>query len=43
MNYAQAEKMLKSCGQEHVLAYWRKLSKKERGELLEQGCFGVRQ
>ena len=36
MNYAQAEKMLKSCGQEHVLAYWKKLSKKEQGELLEQ-------
>ena len=36
MNYAQAEKMLKSCGQEHVLAYWKKLSKQERGELLEQ-------
>ena len=36
MNYAQAEKMLKSCGQEHVLAYWKKLTKKEQGELLEQ-------
>ena len=36
MNYTQAEKMLKSCGQEHVLAYWKKLSKKEQGELLEQ-------
>ena len=36
MNYAQAEKMLKSCGQEHVLAYWKKLSKKEQAALLEQ-------
>ena len=36
MNYTQAEKMLKSCGQEHVLAYWKKLSKKEQAALLEQ-------
>ena len=36
MNYAEAEKMLKKCGQEHVLAYWKKLSKTERAELLEQ-------
>lgn len=36
MNYTEAEKMLKSCGQEHVLAYWKKLSKKERTALLEQ-------
>ena len=36
MNYAQAEKMLKSCGQEHVLAYWKKLSKKEQAALLGQ-------
>ena len=36
MNYAQAEKMLKGCGQEHVLAYWKKLSKKEQDGLLEQ-------
>ena len=36
MNYAQAEKMLKSCGQEHVLAYWRKLSKREQSALLAQ-------
>ena len=35
MNYAQAEKILKSCGQEHVLAYWKKLSKKEREELIK--------
>ena len=36
MNYAEAEKMLKGCGQEHVLAYWKKLSKKEQAALLEQ-------
>ncbi len=36
MNYAQAEKMLTSCGQEHVLAYWKKLSKREQTELLSQ-------
>ena len=36
MNYAEAEKMLKSCGQEHVLAYWKKLGKKERESLLKQ-------
>ncbi|MGN0832849.1 MAG: UTP--glucose-1-phosphate uridylyltransferase [Kiritimatiellia bacterium] len=36
MNYAQAEKMLKSCGQEHVLAYWKKLSKREQSALLDQ-------
>ena len=36
MNYAEAEKMLKSCGQDHVLAYWRKLGKKEREALLAQ-------
>ena len=36
MNYAEAEKTLKSCGQEHVLAYWKKLSKKEQTALLEQ-------
>ena len=36
MNYAQAEKMLKSCGQEHVLAYWKTLSKKQQSELLAQ-------
>lgn len=36
MNYAQAEKVLKNCGQEHVLAYWKKLAKKERTLLLEQ-------
>ncbi len=36
MNYAQAEKLLKSCGQEHVLAYWEKLSTSERKTLLSQ-------
>ena len=36
MNYATAEKMLKSCGQEHVLAYWKTLSKAERAALLAQ-------
>lgn len=36
MNYAQAEKLLKSCGQEHVLAYWKNLSKSERANLLMQ-------
>ena len=36
MNYAQAKKLLEGCGQDHVLAYWKKLSKKEQGELLEQ-------
>ena len=36
MNYNEAEKLLKSCGQEHVLAYWKKLSKAEREALLVQ-------
>lgn len=36
MNYAEAEKLLKSCGQAHVLEYWKKLSKNEREELLAQ-------
>ena len=36
MNYAQAEKMLKLCGQQHVLAYWKKLSAKDRAALLGQ-------
>ena len=36
MNYAQAEKILKSCGQEHVLTYWKKLGKKDQEALLEQ-------
>src|SRR5574344_2970920 len=36
MNYAEAKKMLDGCGQEHVLAYWKKLSKSEQNALLEQ-------
>ena len=36
MNYAEAEKLLKGCGQEHVLAYWKKLNKKEQEALLAQ-------
>ena len=36
MNYAEAEKTLKGCGQEHVLAFWKKLSKDERASLLAQ-------
>ena len=36
MNYAEAEKLLKGCGQEHVLAYWKKLNKKDQEALLAQ-------
>ncbi len=36
MNYEEAERLLKKCGQEHVLAYWKKLGKKEREALLAQ-------
>ena len=36
MNYSEASKVLASCGQEHLLAYWKKLSKTERTELLKQ-------
>ena len=36
MNYEEAEKLLKGCGQEHVLAYWKKLSKKDQTALLAQ-------
>ena len=36
MNYAEAEKVLRKCGQEHVLAYWKKLGGKEREALLGQ-------
>ena len=36
MNYEEAESMLRKCGQEHVLAYWKKLSKSERAGLLAQ-------
>ncbi len=36
MTYEQAEKLLKKCKQEHVLAHWKKLGKKEREALLAQ-------
>ena len=36
MNYAEAEKTLNSCGQGHVLAFWKKLSKKDQSALLAQ-------
>jgi len=36
MNFTEAEKMLKKCGQEHVLAHWKKLGKKDRDALLAQ-------
>ena len=36
MNYSEASKVLASCGQEHLLAYWKKLSKKEQSALLGQ-------
>lgn len=36
MNYAQAVKKLAACGQEHLLAYWKKLSKSDRNALLAQ-------
>jgi UDP-N-acetylglucosamine/UDP-N-acetylgalactosamine diphosphorylase len=36
MNYSEARKLLETCGQEHVLAYWKKLSAQERRELLAQ-------
>ena len=36
MNYAEAEKKLKACGQEHLVAGWSKLSKKGREALLAQ-------
>ncbi|MBP5791863.1 MAG: UDPGP type 1 family protein [Kiritimatiellae bacterium] len=36
MNYTSAEKMLKKCSQEHVLAYWKKLGKKSQEALLAQ-------
>ncbi len=36
MNYEQAEKLLKTCKQEHVLAHWKKLGKQEREALLAQ-------
>ncbi len=36
MTYEEATKMLAKCGQEHVLAHWKKLGKKEREALLAQ-------
>ena len=36
MNYSEAERLLKSCGQEHVLAYWKKLDKAGQKALLAQ-------
>ncbi len=36
MTYTEAEKLLAKCGQEHVLAHWKKLGKKERDSLLAQ-------
>lgn len=36
MTKTEAEKLLKKCNQEHVLAYWNKLSKTERDALLRQ-------
>ena len=36
MNYTEAKKMLDKCGQGHVLAWWKKLSKTGQKALLEQ-------
>ena len=36
MTYEEAAKVLKKCGQEHVLAFWDKLKAKEREALLAQ-------
>lgn len=36
MNLAEAKKRLAECGQEHVLEYWKDLSKAERSALLAQ-------
>ncbi len=36
MNLAEAKKRLAACGQEHVLEYWKDLSKAERSALLAQ-------
>lgn len=36
MKYAEAEKMLKLCSQEHVLAHWKNLDKESRRALLDQ-------
>ena len=36
MNFAEAERKLRGCGQEHLLAGWSKLPKKGRTSLLAQ-------
>ena len=36
MKLEEAKKMLEKCGQEHVLAYWKKLGKKDQEALLAQ-------
>jgi len=36
MNYAEAQAALRGCGQEHVLAFWKQLGKKDRESLLAQ-------
>ena len=36
MNYSQAKELLRSCGQEHVLAGWSRLDAKARRGLLAQ-------
>ena len=36
MTYEEAKKMLAKCGQEHVLAFWKQLDKKQRAALLAQ-------
>jgi len=36
MNFTDAERLLRKCGQEHVLAHWKKLGKKDRDALLAQ-------
>ena len=36
MKYEEAETMLKKCAQDHVLAFWSKLSKDEKAALLSQ-------
>ena len=36
MKLEEAKKLLEKCGQEHVLAFWNKLGKKEREALLAQ-------
>ena len=36
MNYVEALEKLAGCGQEHLLAYWKKLTKVQRKALLDQ-------